>query len=74
MPLAVVIQRLDTYDEVYRIRSRYRFANPLEELRCVVRIRDCSFPVAGHYQVTLLAENEMIAQRKIHIIHKAKSK
>jgi hypothetical protein len=57
MPIEVMIQRLDNYDEVYRIRSRYHFANPLHEVRCVVRVRDCSFPVAGHYQTTLLCEN-----------------
>ena len=54
MPLTVVIQRLDTYDEVHRVSSRYRFGNPLHEVRCVIRIR-CSFPVAGYYQITLLA-------------------
>jgi hypothetical protein len=68
MALEVRIQRLDTYDEIYRIRSQYRFLNPLHEVRCIVRVRDCSFPVAGHYQITLLCENEMIAQRRMRIV------
>jgi hypothetical protein len=40
---------------------------------CTLRIRDCSFPVAGHYQVTLLAGNELVAQRKLVILEKEAS-
>jgi hypothetical protein len=70
MPLAVSIARLDTLDEIYRRSVSVRFDNPLQEFRCIVRVRDCSFPVAGHYEILLLADNEMVAQRKILITAK----
>ena len=73
MELSVVIERLDNDDEVYRIGSHFHFADPLHEVRCVIRIRDCSFPVAGLYQAVLLCDNEMIAHRKIRIVQKEKS-
>jgi hypothetical protein len=67
MRLEVVIQRLDTLDEIYRSQL-VRFPNPLQDLRCTIRIRDCSFPVAGHYQVVLFFDNEMTAQRKFVVL------
>jgi hypothetical protein len=73
MPLEFVIHRLDTLQEIYRSVLSFRFTNPLQNVRCILRIRDCSFPVPGHYQVTLLADNEMIAQRKIVILRKETS-
>lgn len=70
MPVAVTIHRLDTFDEIYKLRSRYRFASPLHEVRCVVRIRGFSFPIPGHYQITLFVGNEIMALRKIQITQK----
>jgi hypothetical protein len=66
--LEVRIERLDTLDEVYQVSHTIRFPDPLQEVRCVIRLRDCSFPVAGPYQVTLLADNEPIAQRRIVLL------
>jgi len=68
--LEVIIQRLDSLDEIYRSSLSFRFTNPLQEVRCIFRIRDCSFPVSGYYQVTLLADNESVAQRKFRIVPK----
>jgi len=67
MPVEVRISRLDTLDEIYRRSVSFRFTNPLQEIRCIVRIRGCSFPVSGPYQIMLLADNEMVAHRKILI-------
>lgn len=67
IPLEVRISRLDTLDEIFRHAVSFRFTNPLHEIRCVVRIRGCSFPVSGHYHIMLLADNEMVAQRRILI-------
>jgi hypothetical protein len=69
-PFEIVIQRLDTLDEIYRRSFSIYFGNPLQEIRCMVRIRNCSFPVAGQYQVILFADNEPVAQRKIRIVPK----
>lgn len=70
IPLEVVIERLDTLEEIHRISLMGRFNNPLQTLRCTVRVRECSFPVAGHYQVSLLADGEVLAQRKLVLLSK----
>ena len=70
--LEVRISRLDTLDEIYRRSVSFRFTSPLQEIRCIVRIRGCSFPVSGYYNVMLLAENDLIAQRRILITEKEK--
>ena len=66
--LEVTIQRLDNLEEVYRRTYAYRFQNPLQEVRFLFRVRDCSFPVAGEYQLSLLADGELLAQRKLRIV------
>jgi len=63
----IVVQRLDTLDEVYRYARTFRFTNRLQESRCVAKIRDCKFPVAGYYQVSLIIEGDLIAHRKFRV-------
>jgi hypothetical protein len=70
--LGVSIRRLDTLDEIYWQPISFRFTSPLQEVQLLLRVRDCSFPVAGVYQVTLLGEGEPLAQRRIHISQKEK--
>ena len=70
MPLDVVVQELDDFDEIYRISLPARFASPLRTLRCTGRVRDCSFPQPGHYLVSLLAGGEIVAQRKLQLLLK----
>jgi hypothetical protein len=70
--LEVRISRLDKLDLVYRRTETYRFGDPLQEVRTIIRIRDCSFPVSGHYEVMLLANNELVAHRKILIAARSK--
>jgi hypothetical protein len=65
--LETLVHRLDTLEEIYRVTKPYRFDNPLHEVRFILRVRGFSFPVSGHYQVTLLADNEVVAQRKLVI-------
>jgi hypothetical protein len=71
--LEVAIQRLDTLEEVYQRTLTARFPHPLREVRCVFRVRDCSFPVAGAYQVMILAEDELLAQKRLVIQQKEAS-
>lgn len=66
--LELVISRLDIDKEVYQRTLTVRFGNQLQEGRCLFRIRDFSFPVSGVYEVTLFADHEVIAQRKIRIM------
>jgi hypothetical protein len=74
MPLILTIYRLDNLEEIYSRSLSLRFANPLQEARCIIRIPDCSFPVHGHYQLTLTTENELLAHRKIRVIGKENPK
>jgi len=66
--LEVAIQRLDNLEEVYRRGAPFHFTDPLQEVRCLFRIRDCSFPVPGSYEADLFADKESIAQRKFRIL------
>jgi len=68
--LEVIIQRLDTLEEVANRSLLVHFKDPLYNARVRLRVKDFSFPVAGSYQVMLLAEGEMIAQRKLAVIQK----
>jgi hypothetical protein len=71
--LVLKIERLDTLEVIYQHSLTHRFADPLQEVRCLFRIRDCSFPAPGAYQVALLADGELVAQRKLSIILKETS-
>ncbi len=73
--LQVVIQRLDTaeLEAVYRASFSCRFSNPLDEVRLTIRIRDCSFPAAGINAVNLLADGELLANKRLVIFEEATS-
>jgi hypothetical protein len=72
LTLDLVLHRLDTYldtyEEVLRRGQRLRFSDRLQEIRFVFRITQFAFPAAGQYQVSLLAEGELIAQNRIQIM------
>jgi hypothetical protein len=65
--LEVVVDRLDTAEEVYRRAFNAQFPAALATMQFIFHVRDCSFPVAGGYQVTLLADGQFVAQRKLKI-------
>lgn len=69
--IEVVIERLDTLEEIHRVSNIGRFESPLQTVRCKVGIR-CTFPEPGHYLVSLLAGGEVVAQRKMILIAKEK--
>jgi hypothetical protein len=66
--LKLVIERLDNLDEVFQRVATVRFSDPLEEYRCVIRVRYCVFPTSGAYQIQLLADGDLIAQRRLTIV------
>jgi hypothetical protein len=70
MPLEMKIEKLDNLEVIYRRSLSYRFADPLQDIRGLFRIRDCPFPAAGSYQVMLTAGGELVAQRKLAILLK----
>jgi len=65
MSLELVVEALANWDEIRRVRTQATFADPLQEFRCVFRLRGFSAPRAGHYAVSIVAGGEIIAQRKI---------
>jgi hypothetical protein len=65
--MELVVVRLDTGEEVYSRRHVVRFSDKLAEWRLHLRVRDCAFPVPGHYQFTLLADGEWLAQRRVYV-------
>ncbi len=71
--LDVTLERLDTLAELHRRSVSARFSDQLENMRCIFRIRDFSFPVAGAYQVLLYADDEVIAQRRFRVTKKDSS-
>jgi hypothetical protein len=66
--LELVVERLDTMGEVYRRSLKTSFPDSLRVGRFCLHVRDCIFPVAGKYQITLLADGEFLAQRRITIL------
>jgi hypothetical protein len=65
--LETVVQRLDNLEVVYRFGHSTTFEDQLKVIRYMARIR-CSFPLAGYYQVALLADREIVAQRKLRVL------
>ena len=69
IPLEVRIDRLDTMETIRFRQGTATFDDPMVERRLSHTIRDLSFPVAGAYQVLLIAGNELIADRRFEIHH-----
>jgi hypothetical protein len=70
MPIQLRIDRLDTMEEIYERHRTVRLNNPLHEVIFGFRIRNCLFPVAGDYEVTVVINNELILNRKIRLLTK----
>ena len=69
MPFAVRIERLDTLQMVMERRGLIRCSSPLAETRFRVRMQEVRFPVSGLYQGVLLIDNEVVASRRIQVLH-----
>ena len=65
MPLDAIVQSLDNGEENERRRTQAVFKSPLHEYRYVFRMRRFSVPQPGHYQISLIAEGEVLAHRKL---------
>jgi hypothetical protein len=68
MPLSLVILRLDTLENIVVESGEVSFSSPLDERRLYYRVNAVRFPVAGRYQITLLANWEWVAQCTLTII------
>ncbi len=72
MVAELTVDRLDIYEEIFRLERRLNFQNPLESMRFIGKIQNCIFPVFGQYQVLLVVEHELIAHRKFTLRKKRK--
>jgi hypothetical protein len=63
----LVITRLETEDEVYRMPRSIRFPDRLAELRLAFHIRECSFPAPGAYDACVFVDGDPIARRKFSV-------
>jgi hypothetical protein len=66
--LKLVIERLDTGEEIFSQPRSLRFPDPLEEVRFLFRITTCSFPVARRYDVVLFAEGHELARHRFNVV------
>ncbi len=68
MTFDVMIERLADLQEVYRRSSVVRLVDRLQEVRFKLQIAGCSFPSPGAYLVSLLADGELIGQRRFLVV------
>jgi hypothetical protein len=66
--LKLVVQRLDTAEDVFHESRTLPFADRLQEVRFLFRVRNCSFPVAGRYDLILFANGSELARHRINIV------
>jgi hypothetical protein len=70
IPGKLVLERLDTLEVTYERAFNLQFADPLQELTGLFRVRAHVIPVFGFYQIQLIADGESIAQKKFSIVPK----
>jgi hypothetical protein len=68
--LKLGISRLDTMDTIYAKEASVNFVDPLAEVRFKCRIHSCRFPVAGRYEVSLHADDELVADCVLTVVNK----
>jgi hypothetical protein len=66
--LDLLTYRLDDYEEISKLSQRVQFPDRLQEVKYLFRLNHFAFPVEGQYQVSLLADGELIAQNRIDVI------
>ncbi len=58
---------LDTYQEVYRVRTILDFPDPLRTVYYVMRLSHCPLPRSGVYLFTLALDGTWLAQRSLRV-------
>lgn len=64
MPAKLVIERLDTSEYTYEREFSVSFADTLQELMGIFRVRAHYIPVHGVYHAMLIVDGESIAQKR----------
>ena len=71
--LEVVVEDAKTLVELDRRGASFQLTTPLQQLRLSLRLHSVTFPDPETYRVLLLANGEIIAQRKLVIVPKETS-
>jgi len=67
IPMTVCIERLDTVETIYLFSHTFTFRDRMQEVRFVLRVENCEFPVPGIYEIRLLADDEPVANQRIRV-------
>ena len=65
--IRIAVERLDTGEEINAHEIRLRFPDKLATGHLSLLIKDYVFPVDGWYQVTLYADGQWVAQRRLKV-------
>ena len=65
--IRIAVERLDTGEEIDTYQIPLRFPDKLAMGQLSLRIKDCIFPFDGWYQVTLYADGQWLAQRRLKV-------
>ena len=65
--IRIVVERLDTGEDIYVDDISLRFPDKLATGHLSWRIKDCVFPHDGWYQVILYADGQWVAQRRFKV-------
>ena len=64
----LTIDRLDTDETIFRREFQADFLDPIEQYRCMIRLRRVQFPVAGVYEAILTFDGENIASSRFSVL------
>lgn len=65
---ALTIDRLDTGETIFRREFLADFVDPVEQYRCMIRLRRVQFPVANVYEAILTVDGENIASNRFSVL------
>jgi Family of unknown function (DUF6941) len=65
--IRIVVERLDTGEDVYAYDHPVRFPDKLATMHLSKLINKCVFPVDGWYHMILYADGQWVAQRRFKV-------
>jgi hypothetical protein len=67
MTLTLGVSHADTLDEIYYRRAPLTLTDPLATTRIRFRVRSCSFPTPGRYEISRRADEELITYCLVNV-------
>jgi hypothetical protein len=65
--ISISVMHVETEQMVYQVATPLRFPDRLQEVRVIFRVTKCVFPLPGRYVITLLVDDEWVAQRHLDL-------